>query len=281
MNRIISISTAAFDGYDLAVALREISQLGADNVELAFIKGYTEDFGEDLFSSAYAKKLQNLISSANLSCFAFSSHMNLVTREDAEIFKKRMDFASQVGAKIIISVAGPQQGFKGFMQNMEELARVAESFEIIIGLENSGDGKESIINTGRDGASVVKQIDSRWIRLNYDFGNLISHRSEKVKPEEDYRYALPFAAHFHIKDVQTFDQGWHFTEIGKGMIDYQRILGQLKMENQTLPLSLEIPLRFYRARDASPQRAVSPVPLGEIRKTLRGSLDFIRGILQE
>jgi sugar phosphate isomerase/epimerase len=280
MNRILSISTAAFDGYDLAIAVREISQLGVDAVELAFIKGYTEDFGEDIFSSAYAKELQNLISSANLSCFAFSSHMNLVTREDAEIFKKRMDFARQVGARIIISGAGPRQGLKGFMHNMEELARVAESLEIIIGLENSGDGKESIINAGRDGASVVKQIDSKWIRLNYDFGNLISHHSEKVRPEEDYRYALPLAAHLHIKDVQSFDQGWYFTEIGKGMIDYQSILSRLKIEAQTLPLSLEIPLRFYRARDASPQRAASPVPLEEIRRTLRGSLDFIRGILE-
>ena len=49
MDRIISVSTAAFDGYDLSVAIDEISRLGVDHVEMAFIQGYTDPFGEEVF----------------------------------------------------------------------------------------------------------------------------------------------------------------------------------------------------------------------------------------
>jgi sugar phosphate isomerase/epimerase len=177
MDRIISISTAAFDGYDLAIAVDEISRLGASYVEVAFIQGYMEPFGEEIFSPGHAGRIQRLLSETGLSSFAFSAHMNLVSKESAEIFKRRMDFACRVGVKVIVTNAGLRQEKKAFIKNMETLSREAESLNLIIGLENPGDGKENIINSGKDGAMVVREIDSEWVKLNYDFGNLVSHLS--------------------------------------------------------------------------------------------------------
>lgn len=281
MDRIISISTAAFDGHDLSVALREISQIGLEHIELAFIQGYMDPFGEEIFSPFYAKKVSRLLSETNLACFAVSAHMDLATESSLEIFKQRMDFANRVGAKIIISNAGPKKNERVFMKNMEELARVAESLDLIIGLENPGDGKENIIESGKSGASVIQKIGSDWVKLNYDFGNVISHFYERVRPEKDFIYALPFSAHLHIKDVKSNGQGWSFVEIGKGSINFRSILNHLKSENHTHPLSLEVPLRVTRAPDALPRRLASPVSLDEIRRVLKGSLDFVMGILGE
>jgi sugar phosphate isomerase/epimerase len=280
-HRIVSVSTAAFDGYDLSVAINEISRLGVEHVEVAFIQGYMEAFGEEIFSLSNGKKICNLLLEANLSCIAFSAHMDLISEKSAEIFKKRMDFVHQVGARIIISNAGPKAEYKAFMKNMERLVEKAESLNMIIGLENPGDGKENIIDSGKAGTPVLQQIGSDSVRFNYDFGNVISHFKERLRPEEDYKFALPFSAHLHIKDVKSFERGWYFTEIGKGSIDYQSVLNNLKSENHTLPLSLEIPLRVTRAPDASPRRSASPVPLHEIRRVLRGSLDYVKGILVE
>ena len=42
MNEIISISTIAYDGYDLETALKQISQLGSRYVELDAIEGLSE-----------------------------------------------------------------------------------------------------------------------------------------------------------------------------------------------------------------------------------------------
>jgi sugar phosphate isomerase/epimerase len=279
-DRIVSVSTAAFDGYDLSVAINEISRLGVEHVEVAFIQGYMEAFGEEIFSLSNAKKICNLLLEANLSCFAFSAHMDLISEKSAEIFKKRMDFVHQVGARIIISNAGPKAEYKAFMKNMERLVEKAESLNMIIGLENPGDGKENIIDSGKAGTPVLQQIGSDLVRFNYDFGNVISHFFERLRPEEDFTYALPFSAHLHIKDVKSNGQGWSFVEIGKGSIDYSFILKTLASKYQQIPISLEIPLRITRDRDASPRRAASPLPLDEIRNVLKGSLNYVKGIIE-
>jgi sugar phosphate isomerase/epimerase len=279
MDQVISISTAAYDGHDLATVLREVSQLGTGFVELAYIQGYVEAFSESFFSDSNARMIHGLLSETGLSCLAFSAHMDLTTRGSVEAFRRRMDFANRVGAKIIVSNAGPRTGQDQFMKNIEELAETASSMGMIIALENPGDGRHNIINCGENAVSIIEQIGSDWVKLNYDFGNVISHCFEKLRPEQDYKHAQPHTAHYHIKDVASDESGWHFTEIGKGTIDYRTILRELGLEPVPKPLSLEIPLRVSRARDASPRRAASRVDLEEIRRAMRGSLNFVRNLL--
>lgn len=279
MERILSISTAAFDGYDLPVAIEEIGRLGVAYVEPAFIQGYTEEFGEEIFSASSARRVQAMMDAAGVSCFALSAHMNLTVPGAVEIFKKRMGFARSLGAEVIVTNAGLKKDEEIFLKNMEVLAREAEILDLVIGLENPGDGRENIINTGQDGAPLIKRLGSKWIRLNYDFGNLLSHRFEKVRPEEDSLYALPVSAHLHLKDVKGLAEGWGFTEIGKGAIDYARIFKGMARESSPLPASLEIPLRFTRGPDALPRRGAAPVPLEEIRRVLKRSLDFVKSHL--
>lgn len=279
-DRIISVSTAAFDGYDLAITVDEISRLGVDHVELAFIQGYMDSFDEDYFSEINAKKIERLLSDTGLSCFAFSAHMDLAAKEAVDIFKNRMVFAKTFGAKIIVTNAAPRPQEKEFIQNVVALADIAKSFDMIIALENPGDGKENVVNSGETGASLIRHVASDSVRLNYDFGNVISHFFERLRPEDDFTYALPFSAHLHIKDVKSNGQGWSFVEIGKGSIDYSFILKTLASKYPQIPISLEIPLRITRDRDASPRRAASPLPLDEIRNVLKGSLNYVKGIIE-
>jgi len=281
MNRILSISTAAFDGYDLSVAMDEISRLGARSVEVAFIQGYTDPFGEEIFSPENARSIQRLLSERGLSCFALSAHMNLVTKQSAEIFARRMEFAREIGAKVIVTNAGPGREAEAFMVNMATLSRVAESLNLIIALENPGDGKENIVNSGKDGARVIQEINSEWVRLNYDFGNVLSHFFERIRPETDFIDAPPFSAQLHIKDVESNEQGWFFTEIGKGSIHYEPVLKYLGAKYDSLPISLEIPLRVKRAKDASPRRMPHALPLDQIRRTLKNSVDYVQTLLRK
>jgi sugar phosphate isomerase/epimerase len=280
MDQVISISTVAYDGHDLATVLREVSELGTGYVELAYIQGYVEAFSESFFSDSNAGMICELLSDTGLLCLAFSAHMDLTTKQSVDRFRRRMDFANRVGADIIISNVGPRTGQDQFMRNIEQLAEFARSRGLVIALENPGDGIANIIDSGKVGASIIKQIGSEAVRLNYDFGNVVSHHHEKTRPEDDFLYALPFSAHFHIKDVTSSEQGWSFPEIGRGSIDYASILRTLASQPQPRPLSLEIPLRVRRAPDASPRRSASPAPLDEIRKVLRGSLDYVRSVIR-
>jgi sugar phosphate isomerase/epimerase len=275
----ILISTAAYDGHSLPTALEEISGLGIRLVELAFIEGYTDPFTEDFFSGENADMITSLLEKNHLRCLSFSAHMDLSRASAVSIFKRRMEFAKRVGATYVISNAGPRHGRNDFMKNMETLAAFAANLKMIIALENPGDGKDNIIDSASACAEVIDAIGSDSVRVNYDFGNLISHIFGKVRPEEDYRLAMARTAHYHIKDVAPDDSGWHFTEIGKGAIDYGKILREIAAEASLTPLSLEIPLRISRSGDGSPRRAASRVDLMKIREVMAGSLRFIEASL--
>jgi sugar phosphate isomerase/epimerase len=279
MKNPILISTAAYDGYDLATAFKEISRLGVDLVEIAFIEGYTDPFTEDYFNDDNAAEITSLLAEHNLRCLTFSSHVDLSRDGIVEIFTHRMTFAKNLGAKYIVSNAAPLQNKSQFMQNIKELAQTAVGLEMIIVLENPGDGKANVMDSGEPAANLIEEIGQETVKVNYDFGNLLSHCFEKIRPQEDYKFVRDCAVHYHIKDVASDDSGWYFTEIGKGTIDYQKILRELAALSEPAPISLEIPLRIRRAPDASPRRATLPVDLKEIRQVMRRSLDFVKAAL--
>jgi sugar phosphate isomerase/epimerase len=279
MNNPLIISTAAYDGYDLDVVLGEISETGVDLVEIAFIEGYTAPFTEAYFNQENAAKIRALLTKFHLECLSFSSHMDLARKGAVDIFKRRMTFAKNVGAKYIISNAASQQNKIRFMENIAVLGRTAEALDMIIALENPGDGKANVIDSAEPAARAVEEIGLESVKINYDFGNLLSHCFGKIKPEEDYKHVLAQTAHFHIKDVASDDSGWYFTEIGKGCIDYRTVLRELVAGSEPVPLSLEIPLRVRRAPDASPRRASRPVDLAQIRKVMTGSVNFVKKVL--
>ena len=192
-----------------------------------------------------------------------------------------MAFAGNLGAEYIVSNAAPMEKKNQFMRNIKTLGNTAESMNMMIVLENPGDGKANVIDSGEPAARVIEEIALEAVKINYDFGNLLSHCFEKKRPEQDYTFVRNCAAHYHIKDVAFDDAGWYFTEIGKGTIDYRKILKELTALSETVPVSLEIPLRVRRAPDASPRRAEERVPLAEIRDVMTGSLNFVKKALSE
>ena len=152
---------------------------------------------------------------------------------------------------------------------------------MVILLENPGDGKANVMDSGEPAANLIEEIGQENVKINYDFGNLLSHCFEKIRPEQDYKFVRDCAMHYHIKDVASDDSGWYFTEIGMGTIDYQKILKELAALSEPLPISLEIPLRIRRAPDASPRRAALPVDIKRIRQVMEKSVAFAKRALAE
>ena len=279
MNNPILISTAAYDGYDLATAFKEISRAGVDLVEIAFIEGYTDPFTEDYFNDDNAAKITALLAEHNLKCLSFSSHVDLSREGIVKVFKNRMAFAKKLGSKYIVSNAAPLQNKDQFMLNIKELGQSALGLKMVIVLENPGDGQANVMDSGEPAANLIEEIGQENVKINYDFGNLLSHCFEKIRPEEDYKFVRHCAVHYHIKDVASDGSGWYFTEIGKGTIDYHNILKELAALSGPAPISLEIPLRLRRAPDASPRRASQPVDLKKIRQVMERSVDFVKTAL--
>jgi sugar phosphate isomerase/epimerase len=109
---------------------------------------------------------------------------------------------------------------------------------------------------------------------------VISHFAGRVRPEEDYQAALPYAACLHIKDVSTDassqESRWSFPAVGTGEIDYAAILADLAVHVPDLPISIEIPTRVSRAADASPRIAAQPQSLAGIDEMLQASVQYVK-----
>jgi sugar phosphate isomerase/epimerase len=276
--RIISISAAPYDGYAFPRVLESLAACGARHVEPAFIVGYTEPFDETAFTPAQARQYAAWLRESGIGCHAFSSHIDLGTADAASVFMGRMDFAAELGARVINTNAAARSNSAGFFRNIHVLARHAERLGMIIGLENPGDGSDNLLNTAQDGIALIRQVGHASVRLNYDAGNTISHRPRQrpggVDPAADALLAMPYCGHTHIKDVRVTDDGYFFVPLGQGDIDCAAIVRAVA--RTSLDLSIEIPLRLHRAPDARPRRAEAPVPLAEIELALKASLEFVR-----
>jgi sugar phosphate isomerase/epimerase len=143
-----------------------------------------------------------------------------------------------------------------------------------IGLENPGDGADNLIEAGRAGAKLIEEIDSPFIRLNYDVGNTYSYSKGSILPEDDIQYAYPHAVHFHFKDTRPDELGWVFTEIGQGIINYKEVIRFMKARPELPPIGLEIPMTVRRDKDFNPQKKSALPRLEEIKKIIKQSYDY-------
>ncbi len=282
METIISISTVAYEGYDLETALAEISRLGAKYVELGFVAGVSEGFTENDFSEPNGRKLKEMLEGCGLKTLALAAHMDLGEPDAVTAFRRRMEFVKAVGAKIVHTKASDRSNKMRFLRNIDILAGFAESMGLIIALENPGHGfgENNLIRSGASGAALMKEIGADSVGLNYDFGNAFSYSRGRIRPEEDFEPTLPYAVHFHLKDMGPTNGGWAFTEIGKGVIDYRKILGFMSQQTQPPPFAIELPLMLIRDAAFNPRRRNTPVALPEIRKILKNSLDYVENLLK-
>ena len=272
--RIVSISAAPYDGHPLARMLDSLAACGARWVEPAYIVGYTEPFDETAFTVQKACAYEAALRASGIGCVAFSSHIDLGRQDAVEVFRGRMDFAKRVGARVINTNAAARRNEARFYENIAVLAKHAEALDMVIGLENPGDGSDNLLNTAADGPALLHRIDHPRVGLNYDAGNTISHRP-KVVPSDDALQAMPLCLYTHVKDVRVSGEGYFFTPIGEGDIDCAAILAGIS--KTAIDCSIEIPLRLYRGADAQPRRSDQPVPIAEIERVIGASLRHVEG----
>jgi sugar phosphate isomerase/epimerase len=210
-----------------------------------------------------------------------SAHSDLTTEEAVDELKRRIDFGKRLGVKIVNTKVGAKSGRRQLEKNIEPIADYAESMNIIIGLENPAEGTDQIIASGKTGAAIVKIIGSDFIKLNYDFGNAFTYSKGKVDPVQDYKEALPYACHLHLKDLKKSSDGWNFTQIGAGVVGYDLILRELVAEKRLLPLSIEQLFIYTATQDLIVQRKAKAPQLSQISMSLKASHDYVKSFICE
>lgn len=265
----LSVSTVAFDGYPLPVALGEIAKCGVSYAELAFIEGYG-DFDESVFTTASAGKARAELARTGLSSVAVSAHMDLGTDDALERLRRRIAFAREIGATILITNAGLCAAREAILRTIEAVLPFSLDAGVVLALENPGHGTGAIFACAHDGIKLARTFASPALGLNYDAGNIFTYSLGALNPEADLPAALPHVVHAHLKDVRAMGDDWVFTPLGEGEVYSDTLARSLRRAER--PIGIELPLRLRRPGRGHPVRAQTPVPLAAIVQAVKTSV---------
>jgi len=275
MDRIISVSSVAFDGYPLETALDELAGLGVRYVEPSSVDKVFQHLVEEDFCDRRAAWLKEQMASRGLACFSLSAHMDLSQRDSADRFRRRLEFARLIGARIVNTIAGPTEGLTGFQDNISAIGKRSAELGLTLALENHGD----LLDCEDQIVAFIDQIGIPAVRVNYDTGNAWYYSRGAIDPVAEFELIAPVVAHVHLKSPQIVDGLMRWVALGEGVLDLPGICRVLRGRLPGVPVSFELSPR-QRSRDFEPRWRTPEVPrLAELRETIRRSLTALQGIL--
>lgn len=275
MDRIVSVSSMAFDGYPLETALDELAALGVKHVEPASVDKVFQHLVEEDFCPARANRLRRELGERGLSCLSLSAHMDLTQPDSVDRFQRRLEFARNLGARCVNSIAGPSEHLDGFRRNLPAIAERAKDLGVVIALENHGD----LLNREAQILDFIREIGHPAVRVNYDTGNAWYYSRGAVDPVEELALLAPVVAHVHLKSPKIVDGLLRWVALGDGVLDLSRAARVLAERMPGVPVSYELSPR-QRSRDFEPRwRAPEIPPLEEIRSLVAESLAALGRLL--
>ena len=275
MDRIVSVSTMAFDGYPLETALDEMAALDVTYVEPASVDKIFQHLVEEDFCDERAAWLRNALTARRLVCLSLSVHMDLTGPDVVERFHRRLAFARNVGARCVNSIAGPAGKLAEFHKNIAAIADRARDLGVMVALENHGD----LLDRGQQVVDFIRDINHPAIRVNYDTGNAWYYSKGQINPVEELALLAPVVAHVHVKTPKIMDGLLRWVALGDGILDLPALARVLKEQMPGVPISYELSPR-QRSRDFEPRwRTPEIPPLEELRALIGQSLRALERVL--
>lgn len=269
---LVSVSTAPYDGYDLERTLESIARIGAGHLELSEPIGYRARVHESWYSPQSAAIFAAALKCHGLQCHAVSAHLDLLEAGERREFAQRLDFAQRVGAEVVNVFAGPKRREREAIEALRWAAGLASEFGLMIGLENSADGGESLLNLAADAPRLLEQIGCECVGLTYDLGNTLTHRPA-VDPVSDALVALPYCVHLHMKGLRQEPEGLFYAALGEGCLDPAELVRAAMRRG--VSMAIELPLRQHRQPDGGVGRSRYRVALRDIEVAVATSLRWI------
>ncbi len=263
----LSVSTNTYHGFTLDEALDGIAAAGFKYVELTAVIGWTEH----VLAGMSENEIENIkakVKDKGLSILGLSGHTNIMDNDGLKLFIENIALAKKLGGSYIITSTGEAHGGEELeddetlVNNLKTIGKECEKNGIVCALETHG----GIYSTGGRINQLVQNVGSQYVGVNYDTANVIFYG--KVKPEEEIIKSFPGLKYVHLKDKAGKDDEWNFPAIGKGFIDFKKILGILKDNKYDGPLSIEL--------EFTPD---GPGPVENVHKAIKDSFTFLQGIV--
>jgi len=264
MKNLVIATTDSYKHLPLERALQGLSGVGFTQIELLGASEWTPHYDPSTASPVDRARLVAALERYTLRIASLSGHSNLSSEDGVRKFRDRLEFAASLGVPIVNTGVGDlssEERREGFQRNIQTVAALASGLGVTVALEPHGAWAPS----GRVLAQMIRGIGAPSIRINYDTANVIYYSGER--PEEDILSAVDLVAHVHMKDKRGGKMEWNFPALGKGDIDFPRILTVLEQHSYQGPLSIEIELTRETERDA-----------GLIDQAFRDSLAYLRSL---
>jgi sugar phosphate isomerase/epimerase len=150
------------------------------------------------------------------------------TEQDAEdALNKSFQMARFLGTeKVRIfsywRVEDPDKAYPHIVERLKKAAALAEQIKILLVLENE---PSCNVATGKELGRMLRDINSPWLRGNWDPGNSVV--LNEVPYPDGYDHVRGLFRHMHIKDVARDPKTGktHWMPVGSGMVDF---LGQFQ-----------------------------------------------------
>jgi sugar phosphate isomerase/epimerase len=275
MHRVISVSTMAFDGYPLETALDELAALGVRHVEPASVDKIFQHLTEEDFCDRRAIWLRAELAQRGLACLSLSAHMDLTQADSVDRFHRRLEFARNIGARCVNSIAGPAERLEAFRKNLPAIADRARDLGVVIALENHGD----LLDREGQVLDFIREVGHPAIRVNYDTGNAWYYSKGSINPVEELTLLAPVVAHVHVKTPKIVDGLLRWVALGEGELDLPGLARVLRDSMPGVPVSYELSPR-QRSREFEPRwRTPEVPPLEALRGMIARSLQALADVL--
>lgn len=169
---------------------------------------------------------------------SFSNPDQEIRRRAVQRVKDQIDFANELGAKVIIgTIKGPMPenlsdqlvARKNIIECMQACSEHAESSTVGLTLEAVNRYETNFLNTAEETMKFIREIDSPVLGLHLDTFHM---NLEEVSLEETLKTYAPWLSHMHLADSNRWAPGM-------GHLDFERIIATLKAINYQGVLAIE------------------------------------------
>jgi len=203
----IAVNLLVFQQISLPEALDSVVEAGCNVVELAYTAGYAEFDEHEAFTDEAADRILKELESRDLVCRSVAAHIDLGMEDAVERFQRRLAFAGNVGASILISNSSTVDRKDAFFEHIMVLSHMANGFSNAISYSGMR------LHSKEDCALAVP----RSVNLHLK----------------------------DLKRSEGSDK-WDFCAIGEGEHDYATLIAQVKRLDNPPSMSLELPLHMRR-----------------------------------
>jgi len=215
----------------LEAALEACATIGYDAVELATMPGWQAD--PALLKAEQRLRLRDQLRQHKLSLAALMENTPVDGDEKAHQAQlERLKAAAELGHELAPEAPPVLETILGGkVDQWDELkalvarrcadwARLAERARVVIAVKPH---RFQALNTPEQARWLIEQVDSRWLRLVYDYSHF-EHRDMPLA--ETLKALLPYTAFIHVKDTRKEQGKVQFVLPGEGTIDHVALFKQ-------------------------------------------------------